>query len=161
MNDDRNTAHSWRSLLTVIVAEKSPIARASLAALLIYDGYQVFQADRLDTALSHINNTHGSLVLLADVDMPGWKTIVRQAVKRTESLVIAMVGDRHPFSKICELKDRGIKVCLLKPILYKDVQTAIMKNMDIPQDIALGSDQRPSETDVENNSQGPAERSSE
>jgi DNA-binding NtrC family response regulator len=149
MNDDRNTAHSWRSLLTVIVAEKSPIARASLAALLIYDGYQVFQADRLDTALSHINNTHGSLVLLADVDMPGWKTIVQRTVKRTNALVIAMVGGGQPFSKICELKDRDIKVCLLKPIIYKDVRTAITGTMDISQNIALGSDQLPSEIDVE------------
>jgi DNA-binding response OmpR family regulator len=149
MNENHRTTNYEQALLTVIVAEKYPLARASLTALLTYDGYRVFQADCLDAALSHINNTHGHLVLLADVDMPGWKTIVRHAVKRSDSFVIAMVGDRHPLSKICELKDLGIKVCLLKPILYKDVRTAIMEYMVIAQQIACVSDRPPSETDAQ------------
>ncbi len=32
------------SPLTVIIADKHPIARAALASLLTYDGYRVFQA---------------------------------------------------------------------------------------------------------------------
>ncbi len=64
--------------LTVIVADKHPIARAALASLLTYDGYQVFQADSV---------------------------------------------------KMYDLHERGLRLCLQKPINYNDVRRAIEENV--------------------------------
>lgn len=78
--------------------------------------------------MSHINNTRGPAVLLVDLNMNGWKSIVRHALTKTDILVIAMVG-KHPFSTMCELKGFDIQVCLLKPIIYHDVRWAIRQNI--------------------------------
>jgi CheY-like chemotaxis protein len=124
---DHLNAESKRAPLAVIVAEKDPIVRAALAALLSHDGYRVFQAESLQAAIARINSMDDLAVLLADLDMPGWRTVVRQAVKTGRALVIAMEGD-HPVSDAGDLTERGIRVRLKKPIVYAEVQQAIRKN---------------------------------
>ena len=115
------------SPLTVIIADKHAIARAALASLLTYDGCRVFQADSLKAAVSHINyNEENLAVLIADLEMPEWRSIVRHAVKTTCALVIGMEGN-HPISEMYDLHERGIRLCLQKPINYNDVRTAIGK----------------------------------
>jgi DNA-binding response OmpR family regulator len=120
--------HFKRLPLSVVVAEKNPLARAALADLLSYDRYQAFQADSLDSAICHINNIERFAVLLADVEMSGWESIVRHAVKTTDSLIIGMVRN-HPLAKMHELQEIGIRVCLQKPIIYNEVRTAISANI--------------------------------
>jgi len=109
---------------TVIIADKHPIARAALALLLTNDGYRVFQADSFKAAVSHINYNEDLAVLIADLEMPEWRSIVRHAVKTTQALVIGMEGN-HPISKMYDLHQRGIRLCLQKPINYHDVRRAI------------------------------------
>jgi hypothetical protein len=53
-------------------------------------------------------------------------SIVRHAVKTTQALVIGMEG-YHPISKMYDLRERGIRLCLQKPINYNDVRKAISK----------------------------------
>ena len=53
--------------LSVIVAEKHPVARAALATLLSYDGCRVFQADSPKAAISLIDSVGSIAVLLADL----------------------------------------------------------------------------------------------
>ena len=113
-----------RSAPTVIIADQHHIARAALAYLLTYDGYRVFQADSFKAAVSHINYNEDLPLLIADLEMPDWRSIVRHAVKTTQALVIGMEG-YHPISKIYDLRERGIRVCLQKPINYSDVRNAI------------------------------------
>ena len=117
-----------RSSLTVIVTEKYPIARSALAALLNYDGYRVFQAENLNAAISKINSVQDVAVLLADLDMPGWRTIVRHALKTSDAVVIGMEGN-HPIPEMYELNERGIHLCLKKPIIYVHLRTAIEESM--------------------------------
>jgi DNA-binding NtrC family response regulator len=119
-----------RSPLTVIVAEKYPIARAALAALLSYDGYRVFQAENLNAAISRINAVQDVAVLLADLDMPGWRTIVRHALRTRDAVVIGMEGS-HPISEMYDLSERGICLCLQKPIIYKNLRTTIEENIRV------------------------------
>lgn len=109
----------------VIVAEKHPIVRASLAALLSHDGYRVFQAENMNATLSCINRIPDLAVLLADLDMPGWKSVVQHALDTApDALVVAMSGvERIP--EISALNQRGVQVCLQKPLIYKDVRQAI------------------------------------
>ncbi len=128
MDDNGNPVDTQRTPLTVMVAEKQPIARAALAALLSYDGYRVFQADSPKAAISHLNTVENFAVLLVDLEMPDWRAILRHAIKRTDVLIIAMAG-YHPISELCDLTEHGIQVCLQKPIIYKDVQRAISENI--------------------------------
>jgi DNA-binding NtrC family response regulator len=113
--------------LVVIVAEKHPILSASLAALLSHDGYRVFQAENLNATISCINRVPDLDVLLADLDMPGWKSILRHALNTAPSaFVVAMAGvERIP--EISALNQHGVHVCLQKPLIYKDVRQAISK----------------------------------
>jgi len=114
--------------LTVIVADKHPIARAALASLLTYDGYRVFQADSLDAAVSCIDYNENLAVLIADLEMPDWRSIVRYAVRTTHALVMGMEGN-HPISEMYDLHEHGLRLCLQKPINYNDVRGAIEKNV--------------------------------
>ena len=111
--------------LAVIVAEKHTIVRASLATFLSYDGYRVFQAENLNATISRINNITDLAVLLIDLDMPGWKSILQHALNSVpDAFVIAMAGvERIP--AISALNHCGIQVCLQKPLIYKDVRQAI------------------------------------
>ena len=113
--------------LTIIVADRHPFARAALAALLSYDGYRVFQAQSFRATLSCLDQIPNVAVLIADLDTPEWRSIVRHAVQTANALVIAMEGN-HPYSEMYDLKALGIQVCLKKPITYRDVQKAIRQN---------------------------------
>ena len=115
--------------VTVVVAEKNPLARAALAAMLTQDGYRVFQAASFKEAIFHIDSLAPPGVLLADLDMPGWRSMVQQAISSAGALVISMAGS-HPFPDNAELQQRGIRVCLTKPVVYKDVQRALRENID-------------------------------
>src|SRR6266404_8450083 len=114
--------------LTVIVADKHPIARAALASLLTYDGYQVFQADSVKAAVSYINYNENLSVLIADLEMSDWRSIVRHAIRKTDALLIGMEGN-HPISEMYDLHERGLRLCLQKPINYNDVRRAIEENV--------------------------------
>ena len=113
-----------RSSLTVIIADQHHIARSALAYLLTYDGYRVFQADSFKSAVSHINYNEDPALLIADLEMPHWRSIVRHTVETTQALVLGLEG-YHPISKMYDLRDLGIRLCLQKPIHYNDVRKAI------------------------------------
>lgn len=115
--------------LTVLVAEKHPIARAALTALLRQDGYQVYQAENLRTAIAALNQIERLAVLLTDLEMPGWRSIVAHAVKPTNALVIGMEGN-HPISDMYDLATRGIRYCFQKPFEYSQIRSAIQTQSD-------------------------------
>jgi DNA-binding NtrC family response regulator len=111
--------------LVVIVAEKHPILRASLAALLSHDGYRVFQAENLNATVSFINRIDDVAVLLLDLDMPGWRSVLQHALNTAPAaFVIAMAGVEC-IPETAELNQRGVQVCLQKPLIYDDVRQAI------------------------------------
>lgn len=116
--------------LSVIVAEKYPLARATLGALLSHDGYRVFQAENAKSAVALIEALPDLAVLLADLDMMGWRSVVSQTVKRTGATIIAMEGV-HPYSKIYDLRERGISGCVQKPILYSELLDLIQETQPL------------------------------
>jgi DNA-binding NtrC family response regulator len=124
MKEDRQTDIIGLPIV-VIVAEKLPLLRTSLAALLSHDGYRVFQAENLNATISCINRIPDLGVLLADLDMPGWKSILRHLLNTAPgAFVVAMAGvERIPEI----LNQHGVQVCLQKPLIYKDVRQAISK----------------------------------
>ena len=75
------------------------------------------------------SETNNRSAALADLEMQGWRSIVRHAVRTHGALVIAMEGN-HPISEMHDLKQRGIRVCLKKPIIYDDIRRAIRRNIE-------------------------------
>jgi DNA-binding NtrC family response regulator len=115
--------------LVVIVAEKHPILRASLAALLSHDGYRVFGAENLKATVSFINGIDDVAVLFLDLDMPGWRSVLQHAPNTArDAYVIAMAGV-EPIPKLSDLQQSGVHACLQKPLVYSDVRQAISETI--------------------------------
>jgi DNA-binding NtrC family response regulator len=127
---------NYQSPLTIIVAEKHPIARAALAYLLEDNGYRVLQAENLQAAMAQIYSVDSLAVLLADLDMEGWRSVVRHAMKTTGALIIGMEG-RLPISDMYNLKERGIRICLKKPLVYDDIRAVIRNNLGLGRNILI------------------------
>ena len=110
---------------TVIVADRSALSRVTLAAVLSCDGYRVFQADDLTTAITCIDAIRDFDVLFADLNMPACDSLVRHALQATtRAVVIAMAGN-DAVANVSDLKRYGVQACLQKPLLYKDVRQAL------------------------------------
>ena len=110
--------------IKVVLVEKYPLARAALARLLKDDGYEVYQAQNRQTAIKYTQALEDISVLLVDLEMAGWRSVVRKAVRKHNAFVIAMEGERA-VSGTQHFKRRGIHVCLKKPIIYDAVRMAI------------------------------------
>jgi CheY-like chemotaxis protein len=113
----------------VLVAEKYPLARVSLSELLQYDGYRVFQAADRDAAISCIDENLDLAVLLTDLDMPRWKSLVRHARTIVPNALVLGMAQFHLVPEPLELQRRGIHVCLKKPLIYEDVRQSIFNHI--------------------------------
>ena len=113
----------------VLVAEKYPLARVSLAELLQYDGYRVFQAADRDAAISCIDDNLDLAVLLTDLDMPRWKSLVRHAQTIVPKALVLGMAQLHLVPEPSELQRRGIHACLPKPLMYQDVRQSIVNHI--------------------------------
>jgi DNA-binding NtrC family response regulator len=118
--------------LVVVVAEEDAIMRATLAALLSCDGYRVFQAENLNAAISCLQRVNDLTVLFADLNMPGWKSMVDYAKQTSpDTFVIAMAGN-DAIPEISDLRRYGIQAFLQKPLLYNDVRQALSVTVKRP-----------------------------
>ena len=125
--------------LNIIVTEKHPLARAALVSLLGADGFHVLQAENVGAATFFITSVDHLAVLLVDLELQGWRSLVRYALTRG-ALVIAMEGD-HPISEMYDLAQRGITACFEKPITYDEVRTAIKQNLAVQESSNLARSQ--------------------
>ena len=112
-----------------LVAEKYPLARVSLAELLQYDGYRVFQAADRDAAISCIDENLDLAVLLTDLDMPRWKSLVRHAQTIVPKALVLGMAQFHLAPEPSELQRRGIHVCLKKPLMFDEVRQSIINHI--------------------------------
>jgi CheY-like chemotaxis protein len=119
-----------RCAKVVVVADKQPIARAALAELLGYDGYQAIQVEDLNAALAYTEFAENVVAVLVDLDLVGWRAIVRKAVAGKQILVIAMRGVQLISKE--QLERLGVNVCFDKPITYGDVAYAIRTHAPVP-----------------------------
>jgi DNA-binding NtrC family response regulator len=110
----------------VLVAEKHLLARVSLAELLQYDGYRVFQAADRDAAISCIDENLDLAVLLTDLDMPRWKSLVRHAQTTVPKALVLGMARYQLVPEPSELQRRGIHICLEKPLMFEDVRQSIV-----------------------------------
>jgi CheY-like chemotaxis protein len=83
----------------MLVAENLTSARASLAELLRYEGYRVFEAGNHKSAVASIEANPDLRVLLVDLYLPEFPSIIQHAqLKLPQPLVIGM--GNHDFAPL-------------------------------------------------------------
>jgi DNA-binding NtrC family response regulator len=102
---------------TIIVAEKDRTSRATLAGVLSCDGYRVFQAEDLHTAVSCIDSIRDVDVLFLGLEIADCEALVQLATKKAPDVLVIGMGDND-----ANLKSDGMHAQLERPVLYDDVR---------------------------------------
>jgi CheY-like chemotaxis protein len=113
--------------VSMLVAESQASARSSLAELLRYEGYRVFEAHDRQSAFDSIEANPDLLVLLVDLYLPEFPSIIQHAqLKLAQPFVIGMGNyDFTPFPQ-----RRAIPYLRLpKPLDFNGVRVAIRQHV--------------------------------
>ena len=124
--------------LAVIVTEGYPRAREALADLLRSDGHRAFEADT-EAALFAINTNTDARVLLLDLDIINWKTILAYARARIPEIFVIGMGGTEPVPPKPDLEQCGISVCFRKPLSYSAIAQAISEHSPLRIELAQDS----------------------
>ena len=127
--------------LAVIVTEGYPRAREALADLLRSDGHRAFEADA-EAALFAINTNTDARVLLLDLDITNWKTILAYARARIPEIFVIGMGGTEPVPPKPDLEQCGISVCFRKPLSYSAIAQAISEHSPLRIELAQDSFRR-------------------
>jgi CheY-like chemotaxis protein len=113
----------------LLVAEWYPTALSSLCELLRYEGYRVVEAADTDAAISHIDANLDLAAVLADLDMPNWKSLVQHASVTVPKAFVLGMARVQSMPESSELQRRGIHLCLPKPLVFEDLRQAIQQGL--------------------------------
>ena len=114
-----------RAQTSILVAEKEPLARKSLSELFRHEDYQVLEASDSVSAINHINNNEGLHVILTDLDMPAWHSIIRHAhAVAPNAFILCMVG-YVSIDDVTEAQRLGTNGHFLKPLEFADLHQSI------------------------------------
>jgi CheY-like chemotaxis protein len=110
-------------MVSILVAENLTSARASLAELLRYEGYRVFEAHDNRSAVASIEANPDLRVLLVDLYLPEFPSIIQHAqLKLPQPFVIGM--GNHDFTPL-PWKPATPYLRLSKPLDFAHVRMAI------------------------------------
>jgi CheY-like chemotaxis protein len=112
------------SAISVLVAENTASARSSLADLLRYEGYRVFEAQDRREAVACIDANLDLRVLLVDLYLPVCASIIQQAQLKLPQVFVIGMGDRDSASATSAPDLR-----LSKPLVFEGVRTAIVGSL--------------------------------
>jgi len=106
---------------SILVAEREPISRMSLSELLHEQGYRVLEAADSRAAVSQISRERDIKVILADLEMPSWSSIIKHArVQLPKSFILGMVR-YGALSNALEAQQLGAHDYLIKPLAFNQV----------------------------------------
>lgn len=119
MDDGRSTIQTVTP--AILVAEREPTSRTSLGDLLREEGYQVVEAADSGAALLQLNRDPAIKVILTDLEMPTWSTIVTHARSQLpDSLILGMVR-YGAMANALEAQRLGVHAYLVKPLEFTEV----------------------------------------
>ena len=127
INENGFSSNILPGTLSILVAERNPIARASLSDLFHHDGHRVLEAADSNTAILHIRNNGVIKVIMLDVDIPSWQSVVAYARHTLESPVILGMG----ILNVLDAQELGLHEYLLKPLAFDDVCETIFRLMTV------------------------------
>lgn len=111
----------------ILVAEREPTSRTSLSELLREEGYQVVEAADSGAALFQLDRDPSIRVILSDLEMPSWTTIVKQARSQLpESFILGMVR-YGALANALEAQRLGAHAYLVKPLDFAEVNQWIQR----------------------------------
>ena len=112
---------------SILVADKEPTSRMSLSDLLREEGYHVVEAADSGSALTQLNRDPTIKVILSDLEMPSWATIVKQARSQLpNSLILGMVR-YGALGNGVEAQRIGAHAYLVKPLTFAEVSHWIQR----------------------------------
>ena len=116
---------SLRSGIVILVAEREAVSRSSLSELLRDEGYQVLEATDRASAINHIDNHTSLRVILTDLGIPGWDSIIRHAqTVLPDAFILCMVAPLF-LVDVAEAQRLGACAYFLKPLDFLDMHQAI------------------------------------
>lgn len=109
----------------ILVAENEAISRASLSELLRDQGYRVVEAADSGSAIVQISRTLDIEVILSDLEMPSWSTVIKHArANLPDSFILGMVR-YGALSNAREAERLGAHAYLIKPLSFNEVNDRI------------------------------------
>lgn len=111
----------------ILVAEREATSRTSLSELLREEGYRVVEASDSGAAVDELLRDSDIKVILADLEMPSWTTIIRHArSQRPESFILGMVR-YGALANALEAQRLGAQAYLIKPLEFAEVNQWIQR----------------------------------
>ena len=111
----------------ILVAELELISRLSLSELLRDEGYRVVEAADSGAAVSQISREQDIKVILTDLEMPSWSSIITHArVKLPKSFILGMVR-YGALSNAIEAQQLGAHGYLIKPLAFNEIDEWIKR----------------------------------
>ena len=112
---------------SILVAELEPISRMSLSELLRDEGYRVVEAADSGTAVNQISRERDFKIILADLEMPSWISIIKHARGNIpDSFILGMVR-YGALSNALEAQQLGAHAYLIKPLSFNEVNQWIQR----------------------------------
>ncbi len=112
---------------TILVAESEINSRASLSDLLRDEGYRVVEAANCSLAIKQLGQEPEIKVILTDLEMPSWSSIVNHArVNLPQSFILGMVR-YSALPNAVEAQQLGAHAYLIKPLSFNDVNQSIQR----------------------------------
>ena len=91
------------------------------------EGYRVFEAADSDLALEQLSQKQDIKVILADLEMPSWPSIIKHArANLPESFILGMVR-YGALSNALEAQQLGAHAYLIKPLSFNQVNEWIRR----------------------------------
>ena len=116
-----------RRSASILVAELEPISRMSLSELLRDEGYRVVEAADSGAALSQLRTEQYIKIILADLEMPSWTSIIKYArVNIPDSFILGMVR-YGALPNALEAQQLGVHAHLIKPLSFNEVNQWIQR----------------------------------
>jgi CheY-like chemotaxis protein len=109
----------------ILVAEREPVARASLSELFRVSGHRVQEAQNSDSAIIQINKNADLRVIMLDIEMPAWRSVVTHARHTLPGAFVLAMSAQDSSRAAIEAKDLGVHAYLLKPLVFDDVSETI------------------------------------
>ena len=110
-----------RQTTSILVAETETTARVSLSELLRDEGYLVVEAADSGSALVHLSRDQTIKIVLADLEMPSWTSIIQHTrVNLPNSFILGMVR-YGALSNAYQAQRLGANTHLVKPISFAEV----------------------------------------
>ena len=111
----------------ILVAENETISRTSLGELLRDEGYRVLEAADSGAAVNHLSTEQDIKIILADLEMPSWTSIIKHArANLPESAILGMVR-YGALSNAAEAQQLGAHAYLIKPLSFNEVNQWIQR----------------------------------